>query len=337
MSYSFLARLAGSNHVERNYRKFCTGRDHSVRLEFEPDNPVDPNAVKVLGGSSGLFIGYLDRDSAKKIARMKSKQLTAEAILENGECYMLTVTLEVTPRNRKKSPETGIILADNTVIGCVVKAAIPEEELKNISGELTAFPEGENFSIRQTESGNLIGMLDAQTAAILIRSEAGVSKCETFNFYEDHLFLKITATAHLLSDLEYQQKQIAALFQRLPQYYGAHFGDDPPTENQFNYAFDLGVDMRDQTFQSTSNAIDRAKKNPNYLNDFSCDEKAELYRYLSRTSNRRYAFLDEIENAPWKSKKRPRPNPKKHGLSLGCWIPALIIAILIILIVFSTR
>ena len=109
MPYTFTATLAGSHHVEKNYRKFCSGADHGIRLEFEPQNPVDPKAVKVLGGRDRLFIGYLDRDSAARIHRLRSKHPTAEAVFSGGECYMLNVTLEVDPPAKKKALQQLVI------------------------------------------------------------------------------------------------------------------------------------------------------------------------------------------------------------------------------------
>ena len=152
MPYTFTATLAGSHHVEKNYRKFCSGADHGIRLEFEPQNPVDPKAVKVLGGRDRLFIGYLDRDSAARIHRLRSKHPTAEAVFSGGECYMLNVTLEVDPPAKKKALQTGIVLNENTVIGCVVKTKIPAERLQSLSGELAIIPDGGVYSIRQTQS-----------------------------------------------------------------------------------------------------------------------------------------------------------------------------------------
>ena len=104
MPHTFIATLAGSNYVEKNYRKFCSGTDHSIQLEFEPQNPHDSNAIKVLGSRNALFIGFLDRDSAAKIHRLKSRYPTAEAIFNGDECYTLKVTLEVDPPTKKKKP-----------------------------------------------------------------------------------------------------------------------------------------------------------------------------------------------------------------------------------------
>ena len=308
MPYTFVATLAGTQYVEKNYQKFCSGPDHSLRLEFEPQNPFDPNAVKVLGGAKGLFIGYLDRGSAARVHRLKSKQPTAEAIFEGGVCNFLSVTLEVDPPAKKKTVQTGVIVGDTIVIGCVVKPKIPTENLQNISGELAIIPDKGAYSIRQMASGELIGMLDAKTAALLERSETEIAACTVFDFSDGHLFVKITATKHLLSDHEWQQKRIAALFRKMPQYLGAHFdNDDMPTENQFRYGLALGIDMRNQTFKNVSKAIDKAqKKGVKPQDPLDYWELEELYRYLSRSSNQRYAFLDRTAAPP-----RPRQSIRR--------------------------
>ena len=309
MSYTFTASLKGSEYVEQNYRKFCSGIDHRVRLEFEPDNPYDRNAVKVLGGPEELFIGYLDRDSAAKIRRMKSKHPQAEAVFSDGKnCYALNVTLEVDPPVRKKAPQTAVVVSENVIVGYLVKTKLPAEKLRDISGELAIIPEGGGYSVRQMHSGDLIGTLDAKTAAVLEHSEVPITQCAVFDFSEERLFVQITTDGRLLSDLEWQQKRIAGLFKKMPEYLGYQFGKDPPTASQFSYGLALGIDMRNQTFQSISKAIDKAKAlgipARHTLEDW---EEKELYRYLSRQSNQRYAFLDSINNSPWRSKDRLRP------------------------------
>lgn len=302
MPYTFTASLAGTHHFEKSYRKFCSGSDHGVRLEFEPQNQFDANAVKVLGGVNELVIGYLDKKSAARIHRLKSKCPTAEAIFDNGECYMLNVTLEVDPPAKKKSLKTGII-EGNTVVGCLVKTKIPDAELREISGELAIIPRDGKYSVCRVDTGDPIGILDSPTTAILERSEAEVVECTVLNFCDGHLFVKITADLPLLSDLEWQRQRIAALFKKKPEYLGCRFGDDPPSERQFSYGLALGIDMRNQTFQGVSKAIDKAKKSGVSAHHGLSDwEEEELYRYLSRSSNQRYAFLEGADDPPRRSK-----------------------------------
>ena len=335
MPHTFIATLAGSNYVEKNYRKFCSGTDHSIQLEFEPQNPHDSNAIKVLGSRNALFIGFLDRDSAAKIHRLKSRYPTAEAIFNGDECYTLKVTLEVDPPTKKKKPQTGIFINENTVIGYVVKSKIPPEQLCSLSGELAIIPGDGGFSVRKMETGEPIGMLDSKTAAILARSDVRITACAVHEFVDDHLFIKITADGRLLTDLEGQRKQIAALFQKMPEYLGYHFGDDPPTENQFSYGLALGIDMRKQTFQGVSKAIDKAKANGIPAHHTLTDwEEEELYRYLSRSSNQRYAFLDGLDDSPWLSRKRLRPTkkePSAYKKTCGCLTLAGIIVFILLI------
>ena len=62
---------------------------YGLLLELEPDNPHDPNAIKVLGKALGQswHIGYLDRATAAEINR----DLVAAGIPIAAELYDLTV------------------------------------------------------------------------------------------------------------------------------------------------------------------------------------------------------------------------------------------------------
>ena len=54
-------------------KKWVESKDLSITLEREPNNPVDTNAIKIIGLSKGFFgtkrrhIGYVEKAIAKKI------------------------------------------------------------------------------------------------------------------------------------------------------------------------------------------------------------------------------------------------------------------------------
>ena len=60
-------------HRLKDAKRFQRGRDHAIRLEYEPRNPYDANAITVIGISRGwLFrssrnIGYVPADVAATI------------------------------------------------------------------------------------------------------------------------------------------------------------------------------------------------------------------------------------------------------------------------------
>lgn len=66
--------VAGVQHRLPNLRAFAKGRNHALRLEREPNNRHDPNAIKVIGIYKGLFfthrvhIGYVPAEIAEEIA-----------------------------------------------------------------------------------------------------------------------------------------------------------------------------------------------------------------------------------------------------------------------------
>lgn len=59
-----------------------------LSLELEPENPYDPNAVKVLS-KSGNQIGYLGRDVAERVrfAILNEVAITVKASWVSGEKY----------------------------------------------------------------------------------------------------------------------------------------------------------------------------------------------------------------------------------------------------------
>lgn len=258
---------------------------------------------------------------------------------------------------KNKTIKYGVILSKNILVGCVVKAKISNDCLRKMSGDLNISGKNGIFSVF-SDSGVDIGVLDAKSSGILERSKINHSKCSVLEFSENHLLLKITTEADLVSDIEWQRRCIVSMFQKVPEYLGSHFGENLPTEAQFEYALALGVDLRDQTFHSISKAIDKAKKQKSrsevVLNLW---EREELYHYLSRSSNQRYDFLVDVEivkkSEPERPKEDPAPikfpkfselyalNRQNHApekltkeQSYGCMVFLLIVILVILFFVF---
>lgn len=115
--------------------------------------------------------------------------------------------------------------------------------------------------------------------------------------------------------LQKEREVIVSLFRKMPEYLGHRYpeGWNFPTEAQFIYALKFGIDMRCQTFKSTSAAIDKAKADGIPAHDMlTYQESAELYRYMCRSNNRRYNFLDDIPDSPWLDPRRFKPVPAEN-------------------------
>ena len=115
--------------------------------------------------------------------------------------------------------------------------------------------------------------------------------------------------------LQKEREVIVSLFRKMPEYLGHRYPEcwDFPTEAQFIYALKFGIDMRCQTFKSTSAAIDKAKADGIPAHDMlTYQESAELYRYMCRSNNRRYNFLDDIPDSPWLDPRRFKPVPPEN-------------------------
>ena len=115
--------------------------------------------------------------------------------------------------------------------------------------------------------------------------------------------------------LQKEREIIVSLFHKVPEYLGNRYPDnfDAPTEAQFCYAIKFGIDMRWQTFQSTSTAIDDAKaKGITPYTNLTDAELSELYRYMCRGNNRRYSFLEDLPDSPWLDPRRFKPVPPEN-------------------------
>ena len=115
--------------------------------------------------------------------------------------------------------------------------------------------------------------------------------------------------------LQKEREVIVSLFRKMPEYLGHRYpeGWDFPTEAQFAYALKLGIDMRWQTFKSVSYAIDKAKADGIVAHDIlTFQESAELYRYMCRSNNRLYNFLEDIPDSPWLDPRRLKPVPAEN-------------------------
>lgn len=66
--------------------EFCRGRDQELRIEPEPTNAYDPNALRIWGAWGGgrhqKAIGYVDRQTAGRLAAAKAAHLVRPRLLK---------------------------------------------------------------------------------------------------------------------------------------------------------------------------------------------------------------------------------------------------------------
>lgn len=93
----FIRDLTATYHSSNREAQlaFCRGRDQSLRIEPEPDNPVDANALRLIGewtewgGRQRQMVGYVDAKTARAIAtagvaRSVSARLTGTVLGDAG-------------------------------------------------------------------------------------------------------------------------------------------------------------------------------------------------------------------------------------------------------------
>lgn len=78
--------IAGITRQKNDALKLITSKNFSMRLEKDPDNPYDKNAIKVFGDCEigeeemSLFLGYIPRDEAKKLVKYNKLKATVRVI-----------------------------------------------------------------------------------------------------------------------------------------------------------------------------------------------------------------------------------------------------------------
>lgn len=87
------------------------------------------------------------------------------------------------------------------------------------------------------------------------------------------------------------------IIQKYPQFENMCFGKDCPTENQFIYALNLGIDINKKTFSTISAAIDKAKEENKKKKPVLIDDTDEdlLYEYLVSKSPANDDYIEEIK------------------------------------------
>ena len=98
-------RLAGVTYgdAQQNIRRFGSRDIGSYRLVREPENPHDPNAIRV--ELAELFLGYIPRDLAKNLAPLMDAGRSFLALFVNRnespfhDTVGLTVEIVETPTN----------------------------------------------------------------------------------------------------------------------------------------------------------------------------------------------------------------------------------------------
>ena len=95
--FSMIFKLVGvtADDAQENIRKFGCRDIGSFALVREPDNPHDPNAIRVELG--GLYLGYVPRQIAKKLAPQMDagKRFIALFVSRNEHPFHDTVGLTV--------------------------------------------------------------------------------------------------------------------------------------------------------------------------------------------------------------------------------------------------
>jgi hypothetical protein len=94
---STITKLAGVTFADaqENIKRFGCRDIGSYRLLREPDNPHDPNAIRV--ELAGLFLGYIPRDLARKLAPLMDAGMSFLALFvsRNESPFHETVGLTV--------------------------------------------------------------------------------------------------------------------------------------------------------------------------------------------------------------------------------------------------
>jgi len=101
---SFGLRVVGASHYQPAIRSFYGAGELDATLTQEPENPYDPNAIRVEIG--GKTVGHLDRDTAAyfsdwiKTRRYEGKRFKAPAMVEHvvfdeGEARLFMVGLRI--------------------------------------------------------------------------------------------------------------------------------------------------------------------------------------------------------------------------------------------------
>lgn len=94
---STITKLAGVTFADaqQNIRKFGSRDIGSYRLVREPNNTHDPNAIRV--ELAGLFLGYIPRDIAEKLAPLMDggRSFLALFVCRNESPFHDTVGLTV--------------------------------------------------------------------------------------------------------------------------------------------------------------------------------------------------------------------------------------------------
>lgn len=102
--------LAGSNYRRKNKLAFAESSNHTLRLEPEPDNPKDPNAIQVIGdcADDDYVLGYLPKDMAAQVIQSGllnqiQPRLMRIYIGERGDGYVEIWFQLIGPKAEKKT------------------------------------------------------------------------------------------------------------------------------------------------------------------------------------------------------------------------------------------
>lgn len=108
-----LVPIAGIKRRENEALKVITSTNFAMRLEQEPDNPYDKNAIKVFGDceidgeETSYFLGYIPREDAKKLAKYNVLKATVRMIFLPTSTKTIGFRLDIwSERANKKNKKT---------------------------------------------------------------------------------------------------------------------------------------------------------------------------------------------------------------------------------------
>lgn len=103
-----LVSIAGIKRREKEALKVITSESFSMRLEKEPDNPYDKNAIKVFGDceingeETSYFLGYIPKEEAKKLAKYEVLKATVRMIFLPTSTKTIGFRLDIWSKRENK-------------------------------------------------------------------------------------------------------------------------------------------------------------------------------------------------------------------------------------------
>ncbi|RST76175.1 hypothetical protein D4T97_005170 [Siminovitchia acidinfaciens] len=100
--------IAGIKKQERNALRVITSKSFAIRLEKEPNNPYDKNAIRVFGDcevdeeETSFSLGYIPKDVAKKLAEFNKLKATVRVIYLPTSSKSIGLRLDIWSERAKR-------------------------------------------------------------------------------------------------------------------------------------------------------------------------------------------------------------------------------------------